>query len=92
MQRCRQCEATMTSAELECLNCGNKIQDNRPKSDAKSRFRTAIKYATFACAALTVASLFVTVGPSFATCASVTVVLFLVLSSAQEMLIDREKE
>ncbi len=92
MQRCRQCEATMTATETECLNCGNKVQDNRPKSDAKTRFRTAIKYLTFGCAGLTIASLFVSVGPSFATCASVTVVLFLVLSSAEEMLIDREKQ
>lgn len=92
MQRCRQCEATMTVQESECLNCGSKVQDNKPKSDARSRFRTVIKVLVFGCAALTVASLFVSVGPSFATCASVTVVLFLVLNSAEEMLIDRDKE
>ena len=82
----------MIPTETECLNCGNKVQNNRPKSDAKSRFRTTIKYLTFGCAGLTLASLFVSVGPSFPTCASVTVVLFLVLSSAQEMLMDREKQ
>lgn len=91
MQRCRQCEATMTTHETECLNCGGKVQ-GKPKSDARSRFRTAIKLLVIACAALTVASLFVSVGPSFATCASVTVVLFLVLNSAEEMLIDRDKD
>lgn len=92
MQRCRQCEATMTAQETECLSCGGKIQNNKPKSDARSRFRTGIKLLAFACSALTIASLFVSVGPSFATCASVTIVLFLVLNSAEEMLIDRDKE
>ncbi|MEO8096494.1 MAG: hypothetical protein ABI811_02250 [Acidobacteriota bacterium] len=92
MQRCRQCEHTMTPTETVCISCGSAVQDNKPKSDAKTRFRTGIKFFMFGSAGLTLASLFVSVGPSFATCAAVTVVLFLAKSSAEEMLIDREKE
>jgi hypothetical protein len=82
----------MTPTELECISCGGKVQDEKPKSDAKTMFRTAIKYFMFFCGALAVAALFVDIGPSFTTCAIVTVVLGLVRSSAEEMLIDREKD
>jgi len=82
----------MTNAETTCLSCGGVVQDNKPKSDFKTRFRTGIKYFLFAMMGLTVVSLFVSVGPSFATCISVTIVLFLAKSSAEEMLLDREKE
>jgi hypothetical protein len=91
-RRCRACEATMTPAEQVCISCGTPAEEKKNKSDAKTRFRTIIKYFMFITAGMSVASLFVDVGPSFATCASVTVVLFLALSSAQEMLIDREKD
>jgi hypothetical protein len=43
------------------------------------------------CGALAVIALFIDIGPSFATCAILTVLLGLVRSSAEEMLIGREK-
>lgn len=92
MQRCRQCEATMLATETKCLNCGGVVHDEAPKSDAKSRFRTGIKYFMFLCAGLSVLSLFINVGPSFAVCASMTLLLGIILSSAEAMLIDREKD
>lgn len=92
MQRCRQCEATMTPTETECLNCGATIEVKTAKDDAKARFKTVIKLMMYASAAMSVASLFVNVGPSFITCACVTVVLFLVLSSAEDMLIGNTKK
>jgi hypothetical protein len=82
----------MLPTETECISCGGVVQDNKPKSDAKSRFRTGIKYFMFACAGLSVVSLFVDVGPSFMICVSMTVLLGIIRSSAEEMLIDREKE
>ena len=82
----------MTNAETQCLSCGQIVQDNKPKSDAKSRFRTGIKYFMFFCGGLSIVSLFVDVGPSFPVCASMTLLLGLIQSSAEEMLIDREKE
>lgn len=82
----------MLATETQCVNCGGVVQDNKPKSDAKSRFRTGIKYFMFACAGLSVLSLFIDVGPSFTVCASMTLLLGIIHSSAEEMLIDREKE
>lgn len=91
MQRCRSCEATMTPQEITCLACGATIKVE-PKSDVRTKFRTLIKGFLLASAGLTIASLFVDVGASFTMCVSVTIVLFLVLNSAQDMLIDREKK
>jgi len=82
----------MTSTETTCISCGAAVVDSKPKTDAKSMFRTGIKYFMFFCGGLAVVSLFVDVGPSFATCAILTVLLGLVRSSAEEMLIDREKD
>jgi hypothetical protein len=67
------------------------VQDAAPKSDAKTRFSATIKYFMFLCGGLTVLSLFMDVGPSFMTCLSITLLLGLVRSSADEMLIDRDK-
>jgi hypothetical protein len=82
----------MTPTETKCISCGWVVQDDKPKSDAKSRFRTAIKYFMFVCGGLTILSLFTNVGASFFTLAALTVLLGLIRSSAEEMLIDREKE
>lgn len=82
----------MLATETQCVNCGGVVQDTKPKSDAKSRFRTGIKYFMFACAGLSVLALFVDVGPSFMVCACMTLLLGIIRSSAEEMLIDREKE
>lgn len=82
----------MLATETQCVNCGGVVQDNKPRSDAKSRFRTGIKYFMFACAGLSVLLLFIDVGPSFIICASMTLPLGIIHSSAEEMLIDREKE
>jgi hypothetical protein len=92
MQRCRHCESTMMNDETVCIACGGAVQDDKPKSDAKSKFRTFIKFFMLFTALLGLASLFFETGVSFTTCMAVTIVLFLALSSAQEMLIDREKE
>lgn len=91
MQRCRQCEATMTPTETECLNCGATIEVKTAKDTAKAKFRSIIKFLTMASFAMAIASIFVEVGPSFMTCICVTIVLFLVLNSAEDMLIDRKK-
>ena len=91
MQRCRQCEATMTPTETECLNCGAVLEVKTAKDTAKAKFRSIIKLLAFASGAMAIASVFVDVGASFMTCMCVTIVLFLVLNSAEDMLIDRKK-
>lgn len=92
MQRCRTCEASMTQTEKQCLNCGGLVPDDKPKFDSKARFLQGIGYFMKGCAVITVLSLFMNIGPSFMTCAIMTVVLGLVKSSMSEMMIDREKE
>lgn len=82
----------MTPDEKECLNCGAPIHVDTRKDDFKARFRTVIKYFMYGAAILTLASLFVDVGVPFVMGISVTIVLFLVLSSAQEMLIDQDEK
>ncbi len=82
----------MTPAETECLNCGAPIHVDTRKDDFKARFRTGIKYFMYGSAILTLASIFVDVGVPFVMGISVTIVLFLVQNSAQEMLIDQEEK
>jgi hypothetical protein len=90
MSRCRSCEATMTPTETVCLACGAPVQVDTRADDYKARFRTGIKYFMFGTAALSLASLFVDTGVPFVVGISVTIVLFLVQNSAQEMLIDAD--
>jgi hypothetical protein len=82
----------MTPTETECLNCGATIEVKTAKDTAKAKFRSVIKLLMYASAAMAAASLFVNVGPSFMTCMCVTIVLFLVLNSAEEMLIGNNKK
>lgn len=80
----------MIPSEKQCLNCGTDVSDGKPKFDAKAKFRGLIKYFMYGCGALAVLSLFMNVGPSFMTCVIMTLILGLVLSSASEMMIDKE--
>lgn len=82
----------MMNDETVCITCGGAVHDDTPKSDAKTKFRTFIKIFLFFTGGLGIVSLFVETGVSFTTCMAVTIVLFLALNSAQEMLIDREKK
>lgn len=89
MQRCKTCEATMTKEERVCLICGAS-QVEPPKSDFRTRGRTLIKWFSLFSAALTVVSLLTPWGGSSVTWLCVTMVLFLVRSSWNEMVADRE--
>ena len=91
MQRCRVCEASMTKDEKECLSCGSAVAEP-PKSDFSTRGRAIVKYFFLFSAVLTVISLLTPWGPPFMTSLCVTIVLFLVRSSWNEMLVDREKK
>ncbi len=82
----------MIPSEKQCLNCGTAVADDKPKFDAKGKFRGVIKYTMWMCGAAGVLSLFMNVGTSFATCAIMTLVLGLVLSSADEMMIDKDSK
>ena len=91
MQRCRVCEASMTQDEKTCLACGASVVE-APKSDFSTKGRMIIKYFFLFSAALTVISLLTPWGPPLMTSFCVTVVLFLVRSSWNEMLVDRDEK
>ena len=91
MQRCATCEASMTKDEKECLACGSSVVEP-PKSDFSTRGRAFIKYFFYFSAALTLLSLLTPYGPPLLTSLCVTIVLFLVRSSWNEMLVDRSEK
>jgi len=91
MQRCRVCEAAMTMEEKECLACGTAVPEP-PKSDFRTRGRTFVKYFFLFSAVWTLISLFTPYGGSFMGSMCVTIVLFLVRSSWNEMLLDRDQK
>jgi hypothetical protein len=90
MQRCRQCEATMTPTETECPSCGALAAPKTDKNSLKHRFRVAVKIFFLLSLVLTVVSIFTDYGPPVLTCAAVALILLLVKNSADEMLADNE--
>ena len=91
MQRCLQCEATMTPKETVCPNCGASAKPKNEKKGMKYRFRTIVNIFFLVSAVMTVVALLTPWGPPFITSMAVTLVLLLVKSSIDEMLISGEK-
>ena len=85
MEKCLDCNSTLKKGEKACYACGAQVPVVNPKASLNQRFALVIKIVMYASAALTVASLFVT-GLSFMKSSAVTLVLFIVKSSADEML------
>ena len=85
MPRCLQCNGSLRREETSCFVCGAPVPEDHPKSPFRERCRTAIKIAFYFSLALTVASIFTDLTPSFIKCSAATVVLRLVKSSADQM-------
>jgi hypothetical protein len=85
MNRCRECNATMTKTETTCLGCGSELEVETRTDRIGGRFRVVIKILFLASAVLTIASLFVDATPPFSRCAITTLVLLVVMSSANQM-------
>jgi hypothetical protein len=86
MTRCNQCNALLTKTEKVCAGCGASCSSpEESKASARKRFAAVINLLFFASLALTVAAIFVPYTPSVAKCFQITVVLFIVRSSAGEM-------
>jgi len=86
MQRCLQCNATMTSAEKECFTCGAQVPDKNPKKAFNERFRSVINGLFIFFAIVTLASILAPAyAPSLWKSASGLVVLYLVKNSADHM-------
>jgi hypothetical protein len=79
------CHGTMQKNETKCFLCGSELPPDPNKVTFKERFAGIVKVAMIISGLMTVASLFVDFTPSFVKCSIVTVVLGMVLKSAQQM-------
>ena len=85
MQRCANCNCTLGKTEVACYTCGTPVKPSTTGSDFIRRFSTLLKFAFFASAGLTVASLFVDMTPPFMKCLFTTITILVVKSSADQM-------
>jgi hypothetical protein len=85
MDHCAQCNGSLRRGETSCFVCGAPVPEDRPKSPFRERCRTAIRIAFYFSLALTVASLFTDLAPSFIKCSASTAILLLVKNSADQM-------
>ena len=83
MERCLQCNSTLTSKEKECFTCGSAVPEKNARPAFSDRFQSAVKYLFIGSAIMMVASLFTDM--SFTKTFAATVVLFLVKNSADNM-------
>ncbi len=83
--KCAMCHGTMRKQETKCFLCGAELPPDPNKKTLQERFATVVKGAMIFSAVLTVASLFTSFTPSFVKCSIITVVLGLVMKSAEQM-------
>jgi hypothetical protein len=83
MERCLQCNSTLTVTEKECFTCGSTVPEKNPKASFSERFQSAVKFLFIGSAIMMVVSLFTDL--SFIKTFAATVVLFLVKNSADHM-------
>jgi hypothetical protein len=89
IHKCLDCNATMKAEETTCWACGSVIK-TQDLPMGLSRFVTFINVFFLVSLVATLASIFTDMMPPFMRCAAVTAVLFLVKSSAKQML-DKRK-
>jgi putative copper export protein len=85
MQRCKQCETTLAKTDLACVNCGELVQSDKPKTGFRTHFGKLVTVLFILSAVLSVVALFTNYVGSFITCLAVTIVLLMVKKSADEM-------
>jgi hypothetical protein len=86
MPACLNCGGRLCKGETKCFTCEAPVQQEKSKSQVNlGRARVALTILFFVCLALTIASLFTDVGPSFTKCAAATVILHFVKESATQM-------
>jgi hypothetical protein len=83
MERCLQCNSTLTATEKDCFTCGSSVPEKNPKPHFSERFQSVVKFLFIGSAIMMVASLFTDI--SFVKTFAATVVLFLVKNSADNM-------
>ena len=90
IHHCRDCNSTMKEGETTCWACGSVVKPPELPLGLGRRFASLINFFFIVSLVLSVASLFFDATPPFSKCITVTLVLFLVKSSASQML-ERKK-
>jgi hypothetical protein len=86
MPACMNCGGRLCKGETKCFTCEMPVSQEKSKREINmARARTGVTVLFFICIALTIASLFIDVGPSFYKCAAATVILHFVRQSALQM-------
>jgi hypothetical protein len=86
MNRCLDCNSSLTKDETTCYTCGTPVQGESARAVFGQHFATFLKIAFFVSLGITAVSLFTSFMPSFAKCATASVVLMFAKSSADQML------
>ena len=87
MERCTQCNSTLTKEEKICWACNFAVPEKNPKTTMHARFHGLINGLFILFAMLSVAALLTPAGytPSFTKCVAGLLVIALVRSSIQNM-------
>ena len=91
LDHCRDCNSTLKAGETVCWACGSAVAPKDATISLNRRFSGFINFLFIVSLVITIASLFTSLMPPFLRCAAVTAVLFLVKSSAAQML-DKERK
>jgi len=86
MAACLRCGARLHRTDKKCFTCElpvGEVKDNRAVNLKRARIALTIMF--FVCLGLTIASIFMDVGPSFIKCLAATVILHFVKESAIQM-------
>jgi len=90
IHHCLDCNSTMKADETVCWACGSAVKPPDMPVGLGQRFSSLINFFFIISVVVTIASLFFDAAPPFVRSITVTVVLFLVKSSATQML-ERKK-
>ena len=85
IHKCLDCNSTVKDSETHCWSCGSVIERKDVASGLGVGFAKFINFFFILSLVITVASMFTDMMPPFMSCATVSLVLFLVRSSAGQM-------
>ena len=86
MPACLNCGGRLCKGETKCFTCEMPVKEEMSQRDINlGRVRVVLTVLFFLCLGLTLASIFIDVGPSFYKCAAATVILHFVRESAVQM-------
>ena len=86
MPACLNCGGRLCKGDTKCFTCEMPIAEVRSQRDVNLGWiRVILTILFFLCVVLTIASLFIEVGPSFYKCLAATVILHFVREAAVQM-------